>query len=116
MLQEEIQTVVTEFVRNLTSVIEAGVSSRARETVLRAFDGGSTATSGGGLLDLRALGSSETAMVPRPRKKRAKVLCPVPRCTNVAAPVFGMVCGEHRDVAKSKIKKYRAERAARAAS
>jgi hypothetical protein len=44
------------------------------------------------------------------RKKPPKQFCPVPGCRNVAAPVFGMVCKEHRKVAKSKIKKYRAER------
>jgi len=35
---------------------------------------------------------------------------PVPGCKNVAAPIFGMVCKDHKKVAKSKIKKYREER------
>jgi hypothetical protein len=39
-------------------------------------------------------------------------LCPVPGCKNPAAPVFGMVCAEHKDVAKAKIKKYREARRA----
>jgi hypothetical protein len=34
----------------------------------------------------------------------------VPGCTNPAAPVFGMVCKEHKNVAKAKIKKYREAR------
>jgi hypothetical protein len=34
----------------------------------------------------------------------------VPGCKNPAAPVFGMVCAKHKDVAKAKIKKYRAAR------
>jgi hypothetical protein len=46
------------------------------------------------------------------RKPRAKVFCPVPGCKGVAAPIFGMVCGEHKDVAKSKIAKYRKDRKA----
>lgn len=44
------------------------------------------------------------------RKKPPKQLCPVPGCKNVAAPIFGMVCKEHKNVAKSKIKKYREQR------
>jgi len=43
---------------------------------------------------------------------RKKQICPVPGCKNVAAPVFGMVCKDHKNVAKSKIKKYREERRA----
>jgi hypothetical protein len=46
------------------------------------------------------------------KKKRPKQLCPVPGCKNLAAPVFGMVCSDHKNVAKSKIKKYRQERKA----
>ena len=40
------------------------------------------------------------------KEKRPKHLCPVPGCKNVAAPVFGMVCKDHKNVAKSEIKKY----------
>lgn len=47
-------------------------------------------------------------------RKRPRQLCPVPNCKNAAAPIFGMVCAEHKDVAKTKIKKYRdARRAAK---
>jgi hypothetical protein len=48
------------------------------------------------------------ASVPAPARK--KQLCPVPGCKNPAAPVFGMVCKAHKNVAKSKIKKYREAR------
>jgi len=44
------------------------------------------------------------------RKKPPKQICPVPGCKNVAAPIFGMVCKDHKNVAKAKIKKYREER------
>jgi hypothetical protein len=61
------------------------------------------------------LSTGETkALRSPPKKKRRKApiqLCPVPRCSERAAPVFGMVCAKHKDVAKSKIKKYRADRA-----
>jgi hypothetical protein len=45
-------------------------------------------------------------------KKRPKQLCPVPGCKNPAAPVFGMVCAEHKNVSKAKIREYRAKRRA----
>lgn len=50
--------------------------------------------------------------VKKPRKSPPKQFCPVPNCKGVAAPIFGMVCGEHKDVAKSKIAKYRKARKA----
>jgi hypothetical protein len=37
----------------------------------------------------------------------------VPGCKNPAAPVFGMVCAKHRNVAKAKIRKYREARRAK---
>jgi hypothetical protein len=43
---------------------------------------------------------------------RKKQLCPVPGCKNPAAPIFGMVCKDHKNVAKSKIKKYWEQRRA----
>ena len=49
---------------------------------------------------------------PAGKKTRPKQFCPVPGCKNTAAPIFGMVCMVHKNVAKSKIKKYRAERKA----
>jgi hypothetical protein len=44
------------------------------------------------------------------KKTRPKQFCPVPGCQNTAAPVFGVVCKDHKNMAKSK--KYRAERKA----
>ncbi len=34
----------------------------------------------------------------------------MPGCKNAAAPVFGMVCKEHKNLAKATIKKYREQR------
>lgn len=45
-----------------------------------------------------------------PRRKGPIQLCPFPRCKNRAAPVYGMVCGDHKDVPKAKIAKYREAR------
>jgi hypothetical protein len=48
------------------------------------------------------------------RRSLPRQLCPVPGCNNPAAPVFGMVCAQHKDVPKEMIRKYReARRAAR---
>lgn len=51
---------------------------------------------------------------PRPRREGPIQLCPVPKCKNRAAPVFGMVCSQHKGIAKKTIAKYRAARRAKA--
>ncbi|HET6146354.1 MAG TPA: hypothetical protein VFH68_02395 [Polyangia bacterium] len=53
------------------------------------------------------------AGVVRKRRKAPIQLCPVPGCTNRAAPVFGMVCAKHKDLPKAEIRKYREARRAR---
>jgi len=55
-------------------------------------------------------------MSKKSKKARSKgpiQLCPVPKCKNRAAPVFGMVCAQHKSVAKKTIAKYRAARKAK---
>lgn len=47
------------------------------------------------------------------RRKAPMQLCPVPRCKNPAAPIFGMVCKKHKDLPKAQIAKFRAERKAK---
>ena len=54
-----------------------------------------------------------TSIAKKTPKKAPRQLCPVPGCKNPAAPIFGMVCAKHKDVAKSKIKKYREARKAK---
>jgi len=47
-------------------------------------------------------------------KKAAPRLCPVPGCKNKAAPVFGMVCRDHKDLPKAERDKlFAARRAAK---
>lgn len=92
----EIRALVDDFALRLQSLIENEVIDRARSAVAGALGG----ASGAG----RAL---------KARKRLPAQLCPVPGCKNKAAPVFGMVCAEHRDVAKAKIKKYRDARRAK---
>jgi hypothetical protein len=45
-----------------------------------------------------------------PRMPRAVVYCPVPGCKGVAAPIFGMVCAQHKDVPRERIARYFEER------
>ncbi|HTA20219.1 MAG TPA: hypothetical protein VK989_13060 [Polyangia bacterium] len=58
-------------------------------------------------------GGVKTDIVRRARRKGPIQLCPVPGCTNRAAPVFGMVCSKHKDLPKAQIKKYREARKAK---
>ena len=82
-------------------MIESEVVSRAREAALNALDGrGATVSVRGGV-------------VIRKRRKGPIQLCPVPGCSNRAAPVFGMVCAKHKDLPKAAIKKYREARRAK---
>ena len=46
----------------------------------------------------------------KPRKKGPIQLCPVPKCTERAAPSLGMVCLKHKAVPKATIAKYREQR------
>ena len=105
----EIKAAVTEFTERLHALIEGHAMERARAAVLQAF----------GIHPPRKPGrppKAAMAVAPvaeRARKKLPRQLCPVPGCKNPAAPVFGMVCAKHKDVAKSKIKKYREARKAK---
>jgi hypothetical protein len=110
----EIRPLVEDFVNELTAVIEAQTVERVRRAIVGVF---------GPIFPPAArLGRRPKAAVAsvaglRVRKKPPKQFCPVPGCKNPAAPVFGMVCSKHKDVAKSKIRKYReARRAAKAAA
>jgi hypothetical protein len=53
-----------------------------------------------------------TPIATKARKKMPPQFCPVPGCKNKAAPIFGMVCSDHKGVKKSLIKKYREARKA----
>ena len=94
----DIRSVVDEFTGRLHSLIKEQVIARARIVV----DGA-----------LPNEGGRRSAISGRPRRKRPPQLCPVPGCKNAAAPIYGMVCGEHKDVPKAKIKKYRDARRAK---
>jgi|SRR3954470_12207373 hypothetical protein len=90
-----LQSVIEEFAVSLSTLIEREVLARARDAV----DG--------------ALGGTATGKIFKARRKGPKQLCPVPGCRKPAAPVFGMVCAEHKDLPKAMIKKYREQRRAK---
>jgi hypothetical protein len=107
-----VAALVSDFVDQLTRAIEAEAMGRAREAVLAAVGGGAGGKRGAGRVVVSEGGRGPGRPAGRPRKKPPIQYCPVPGCKNRAAPVFGMVCGEHRKVPKALIKKYRAERKA----
>jgi hypothetical protein len=110
----EIHSIVQDFVSRLSSLIEQDAVTRARAVVLSAFGVGS---GGGGRGPGRPPGSGiKGALGRRQRRKGPIQLCPVPGCTNRAAPVFGMVCAKHKDLPKATIKKYREQRRAKKAA
>jgi hypothetical protein len=107
--QNLLRALVDEFVGRLMAAIEADASSRARQMVITALEGGTMPRRRGRPPKFPKFTPMLSAM---PSRRRAKQLCPVPGCNNPAAPVFGMVCKDHKDVAKSTIKKYREARRA----
>ena len=110
----DIRTIVADFTKRLSALIDGQATERARTTVLSAFGG--PARRGPGRPPKSALAAPKATKPGRLRKKAPRQLCPVPGCKNTAAPIFGMVCAKHKDVAKSKIKKYREARRAKKAA
>lgn len=108
--ESNLTSLVEEFVKQIVSTVEAATAQRVQSAVLTALAGG------GGLPRRRGRPPKNPPLLTgglfQPARKRPKQLCPVPGCTNPAAPVFGMVCAKHKDVPKAQIKKYRAERKA----
>ena len=105
-MDNQIRTLVTNFTEQLTTLVEGQALDRARAAVDGALGGGRRGPG------RQAQGLTLTPS-GRPRKKAPRQLCPVPGCKNPAAPVFGMVCANHKDVTKAKIKEYREARRAK---
>jgi len=109
----DIRDIVDEFVTRLSSLIEEDTVSRARAAVLSAFGGRVPAGVGLRASNGVAGAARSGGLAGRKRRKGPIQLCPVPGCKNRAAPVFGMVCAEHKNLSKAQIKKYREQRRAR---
>jgi hypothetical protein len=107
-METDIRSLVEGFVSQMVAAVEADSVRRLQHAVTAAFAGagvGAASRRGRAVLD-------PAALAPAPARHRPKQLCPVPGCKGVAAPVFGMVCAQHRDVPKAKIAEYRAQRRA----
>lgn len=108
-METNIRSLVEGFVSQIVAAVEADSVRRLQHVVTTAFAGsGADAASRRGRVPRIAFASAAFA----PVRRRPKQLCPVPGCTGVAAPVFGMVCSQHKDVPKAKIAEYRAQRRA----
>ena len=107
-----ITALVEEFSHHVVAAAKASVTARIEAALATAF--GAPKKRGPGRPPKQAVApvAGVAGRKSAGKTKRPKQLCPVPGCKNVAAPVYGMVCGDHKNVAKSKIKKYRAQRKA----
>jgi hypothetical protein len=109
-MDNSIQFLVDNFVKQIVATVEAAAARRVQAAV-------SVALGSGSALALprrrgRPAKAAYSAVAHAPAKRRPKQLCPMPGCTGLAAPVFGMVCSKHKDAPKALIKKYRAQRRA----
>jgi hypothetical protein len=109
-MDNNIQFLVDNFVKQIVATVEGAAAGRVQAAVTAALGAGSA-------LALprrrgRPAKTAHLAPVVAPSKRRPKQLCPVPGCTGLAAPVFGMVCSKHKNVSKTLVKKYRAQRRA----
>jgi hypothetical protein len=101
----DIRSLVEDFTNHLIALVESQALDQARAAVESAL-GVRRPGRPAKVVPILAVGK-------KARKKPPKQFCPVPGCKNPAAPVFGMVCAKHKDVAKAKIKKYREARKAK---
>lgn len=94
-MNPEIRTLINNFIVQFTAVVREQV----REEVIAGLGGSASASKA-----LKGLVPNFTA---KTRRKGPIQLCPVPKCTERAAPVFGMVCAKHKGIAHRTIQKYR---------
>jgi hypothetical protein len=106
-----LRSLVEDFVTRLVTSVEAEATNRARQMVITALGSGALPKRRGRPPKFAA-GFGALSISAAPARRRPKQLCPVPGCSNPAAPVFGMVCAKHKDVPKAQIKKYREARRA----
>lgn len=104
MSQTTIETLTHDFVTELDAHVTERINARLRDVLAIGLVGVPGKERRPSLL-------VRVAQAPAAHRRKGPVqLCPVPKCGRTAAPVFNMVCGEHRNVAKSKIRRYREDR------
>lgn len=103
---DAVRELVDSFVINLTALIEEQSIERVQNALVQAI---------GRPLQAKGVARVMASAGARPVSPSADSrLCPVPGCKNKAAPIFGMVCAQHKDLPKAQIKKFRDERKAKA--
>jgi hypothetical protein len=108
-METNIRSLVEGFVSQIVAAVEGDSVRRVQQAVSAAFAGGVAAVARRPGAPARAVAGPA---VSAPVRHRPKQFCPVPNCSGVAAPVFGMVCSKHKDLPKAKIKEFRAQRRA----
>ena len=103
-----ITALVETFTRQIVTTVEEAAAERIQAALAGAF--GIQQKRGPGRPPKQAVAPVAPVAPVASAPARKKQLCPVPGCKNLAAPVFGMVCKEHKNLAKAKIKKYREQR------
>lgn len=93
-MNAQLQKIVNEFTTNLAAEIQRQKEGQI-ESLVRGFTFRGT---------LPKVGKGHG------RRKGPIQLCPVPKCKKRAAPVFHMVCADHKDLPKAKIAKHREAR------
>ena len=110
MPELNITAIVETFAIQITAAVEASMADRIQASLAAVFGAPEKRGPGRPSTQAEAVVEPVVATKSAGKKTRPKQFCPVPGCKNTAAPIFGMVCKEHMNVAKSKIKKYREER------
>ena len=109
-LEPTIRAAVQQFTSQVAAFVEAATVQRIQSAILGNLGGAVRRGPGRPPKNAGLLGGTGPLFSATPSRPRPKQLCPVPGCKNPAAPVFGMVCADHKSVAKSKIKEYRQAR------
>jgi hypothetical protein len=109
-LEPTIRAAVQQFTTQVAAFVEAATVQRIQSAILGNLGGAVRRGPGRPPKNAGLLGGTGPLFSATPSRPRPKQLCPVPGCKNPAAPVFGMVCADHKSVAKSKIKEYRQAR------
>ncbi len=92
---------IKQLIEKFSTQLEMIIDNQARVRALGALD----RLGGAGTREVKA-------KTKRTRRKGPIQLCPVPRCKERAAPIFGMLCAKHKDTPKAKVRKYREARRA----
>lgn len=106
---ESIRALTTQFIADIETAVTEQAVGAVRGAIL-----GSVLGSVGAFPESTA-GKRGPGRPAKVRRKLPRQFCPVPKCKETAAPIFGMLCSKHRDTPKRLVKKYReARRAAKA--